>query len=94
MAKFLKQKRAPKNKHLILMCNFLNNVWVPILLQHLDFGGCYALRWALLRGSAGDWPEIGQNGPKHAFLLFLGFRNDPRVPIRGVRAPILTQHLV
>ena len=37
------------------MCSFLNNVRVPILLQHPGFGGCYALILALL----------GQHGPRH-----------------------------
>ena len=56
-----------------------------------------ALVLALLRGSAGDWPKrakMVQNTSTMAFLRFLGVKNDPRVPIRGVRVPILSEHPV
>ena len=36
------------------------NVRVPISIATSWFWGCYALILALLRGSTGDWPEMGQ----------------------------------
>ena len=77
------------------MCIFLNNVRVPIIATTWFWGvlGSYI---GSPEGSAGDWLEMGQNGPKHyksgRFFAIFGVRNDPRVPIRGVRAPILSQH--
>ena len=71
---------------------------VPILSGHPEFGGFRLFFLALMRGSAGDWPEMGQKGPKHykkqASLPLFGVRNHPRVPIQGGRVPILSGHPV
>ena len=56
------QKKA---KNLILMCIFFNNVAGAYSIETPWNLGFWALISALLRGSAGDWPEMGQKGPKH-----------------------------
>ena len=75
----------------LIMCR------VPILSGHPEWG-FWALFLALMRGSAGDWPEMGQKGPKHCKSRHpchcLGSEIHPRVPIQGGRVPILSGHPV
>ena len=53
--------------------------------------GFRLLCWLFWGGRSGIGPQTGQNGPRHynnrQFYIF-GVRDDPRVPIRGGRAPI------
>ena len=61
----LRKKTPKKGEHLILMCIFLNNVPGSYSIATTWNLGFWTLFLALLRGSAGNWPDMGQHGPKH-----------------------------